>query len=91
MAFCSCKCDVYKHVRYISIMLDIVQCVVYTYLLLANITLRDLALFLFVCNLLSFCRIIFCYSNVTRSDGWYRSLDALSNLYECKQHSNLSG
>jgi hypothetical protein len=42
MAFCSCKGDVYKHVRYIGIMLDMVQCVVYTYLLLANIKLRDL-------------------------------------------------
>jgi len=38
MACCSCKHDVYKHVRYNNIMLDIVQCVVY--LLLANMTLR---------------------------------------------------
>ena len=40
MACRSCKRDVYKHVPYISIMLDIVQCV--GYFLLANMTLRSL-------------------------------------------------
>jgi hypothetical protein len=40
MACCLCKRDVCKHLRYISIMLDIVQCVVY--FLLIYMSLRAL-------------------------------------------------